>query len=51
MPQMAPMNWTMLYMFMILLFMLVLLINYSTIIYQPLSAKTKYVNNKPNWKW
>nr|UJI65677.1 ATP synthase F0 subunit 8 [Basilia ansifera] len=53
MPQMFPMNWMFMYMFMIMIFMLFLLKNYF--LFFPKIPKFTKINNKNisnlNWKW
>nr|AML25539.1 ATP synthase F0 subunit 8 [Staphylinidae sp. BMNH 1274704] len=51
MPQMAPLNWLMLFIMFIIIFMMFNFINYYSFMY--LSKKNKFIkkNFKLNWKW
>nr|AML26232.1 ATP synthase F0 subunit 8 [Scirtidae sp. BMNH 1274304] len=51
MPQMAPLNWLMLFMYFILLFLMFCIMNYSFINYSPTSSKIKKLIKNMNWKW
>nr|YP_009995236.1 ATP synthase F0 subunit 8 [Ochthebius plesiotypus]QNP09613.1 ATP synthase F0 subunit 8 [Ochthebius plesiotypus] len=52
MPQMAPMNWMMLFLMFSMIFMLFNSMNYFSFIYNN-KNKSKLTNNKNkiNWKW
>uniref|UniRef100_UPI0030E07679 ATP synthase F0 subunit 8 n=1 Tax=Monochamus guttulatus TaxID=2079363 RepID=UPI0030E07679 len=51
MPQMAPLNWLMLFMFFILIFLLFNIMNYYSYNYNiKISKKSKYLLTY-NWKW
>nr|AFQ62280.1 ATP synthase F0 subunit 8 [Parocyusa longitarsis] len=51
MPQMAPLNWLMLFMFFIMIYLLFNFINYYSFMYSPKISNFKKINNKINWKW
>nr|ARH54809.1 ATP synthase F0 subunit 8 [Trigonopterus sp. 5 AH-2016] len=50
MPQMAPMNWTLLYIFFILLFMFISLMNYYSFSYKNKTSLLVKTTQKTNWK-
>ncbi|YP_009271144.1 ATP synthase F0 subunit 8 (mitochondrion) [Sitophilus oryzae] len=51
MPQMAPMNWSLLFIYFIMIFMYSIILNYFSIIY--IKPPQKIYNKMPllNWKW
>nr|WRQ18124.1 ATP synthase F0 subunit 8 [Coproporus sp.] len=51
MPQMAPLNWTLLFIFFIIIFILFNIMNYYSLNYQPKTYKSKMKNFLINWKW
>nr|AEP27607.1 ATP synthase F0 subunit 8 [Cionus olens] len=51
MPQMAPLNWLNLYFLFILLFILLMVVNYYTMMYTPKIKITKKMDKTLNWKW
>nr|QAU54272.1 ATP synthase F0 subunit 8 [Desmopachria sp. ITV9392]QPA36187.1 ATP synthase F0 subunit 8 [Desmopachria sp. RRMO-2020]QPA36200.1 ATP synthase F0 subunit 8 [Desmopachria sp. RRMO-2020]QPA36213.1 ATP synthase F0 subunit 8 [Desmopachria sp. RRMO-2020]QPA36226.1 ATP synthase F0 subunit 8 [Desmopachria sp. RRMO-2020] len=52
MPQMMPMNWTILYLFFLILFFLINFINYySFLIYKNSNLLNKINLKSLNWKW
>nr|ARH55067.1 ATP synthase F0 subunit 8 [Lordithon exoletus] len=51
MPQMAPMNWLMLFLYFTILFLLFNSINYFSFSYTPQSYKLNLKNKLINWKW
>nr|AOY40010.1 ATP synthase F0 subunit 8 [Scolytinae sp. BMNH 1040265]AOY40270.1 ATP synthase F0 subunit 8 [Curculionoidea sp. 2 KM-2015] len=56
MPQMAPMNWTSLYLFFTFLFLLMMVMNFYSFLYSPSQIKNMKLNNKNSlkyliWKW
>nr|AYR05301.1 ATP synthase F0 subunit 8 [Coleoptera sp. ACP-2013] len=53
MPQMAPMSWLTLYILFILMFMLMIILNYYTFMYSPKNNNKYNKKNKIilNWKW
>nr|QLY90217.1 ATP synthase F0 subunit 8 [Hydraena gracilis] len=51
MPQMAPMNWLMLFMYFISMFLLMNSLNYFMFLYNPQNKLIKKYNIKINWKW
>nr|ARH54770.1 ATP synthase F0 subunit 8 [Trigonopterus sp. 7 AH-2016] len=51
MPQMAPMNWTLLYIFIIFLFFLSLILSFFLFYYTPKSFKPRLYKQPYNWKW
>nr|WGL40321.1 ATP synthase F0 subunit 8 [Tomicus brevipilosus] len=52
MPQMAPMNWLVLFIMFILLFILTMIINYFSFYYYPSKTNKNFLDNKNiNWKW
>nr|AXS65122.1 ATP synthase F0 subunit 8 [Monotomidae sp. KM-2017] len=51
MPQMAPMNWTLLMMYFIIIFLMFNCMNYFNFFYKKKSFKTHVKNIKTNWKW
>nr|AEP27616.1 ATP synthase F0 subunit 8 [Sitophilus granarius] len=51
MPQMAPMNWTLLFIFFIMIFMNLMIFNYFSIMYiKPYNKNFKKYPSL-NWKW
>nr|AXS65513.1 ATP synthase F0 subunit 8 [Cucujoidea sp. 44 KM-2017] len=51
MPQMAPMNWTMLMIYFIIMFMIFNCMNYFNFLYNKKTFKTTIKSIKTNWKW
>nr|QNP10100.1 ATP synthase F0 subunit 8 [Tympanogaster modulatrix] len=51
MPQMAPMNWLMLFLYFTLIFMIFNSMNYFSFKYKILSKNFFKKNNFINWKW
>nr|AYR05360.1 ATP synthase F0 subunit 8 [Coleoptera sp. ACP-2013] len=51
MPQMAPMNWLMLFFMFIIIFMIFNSLNYFCFLYNPKMKKTIKKNLTLNWKW
>nr|AYR05217.1 ATP synthase F0 subunit 8 [Cryptorhynchinae sp. 4 ACP-2013] len=51
MPQMAPMNWLILYIYFIMLFLMIIIFNYFSFMYKPKKFETKKITKKINWKW
>nr|QJA16384.1 ATP synthase subunit 8 [Ips acuminatus] len=56
MPQMAPMNWLLLFLFFSLLFIVSMLINYYFNLFNSISMNStqttiKLIKNKNFWKW
>nr|QLY89666.1 ATP synthase F0 subunit 8 [Hydraena riparia] len=51
MPQMAPMNWLILFTYFIMMFLLMNSLNYFLFSYNPINKITTKFNNKINWKW
>nr|ALO70286.1 ATP synthase F0 subunit 8 [Aloconota currax]ARH54856.1 ATP synthase F0 subunit 8 [Aloconota currax] len=51
MPQMAPMNWLLLFLMFIVIFMMFNSLNYFCFIYNPKTSKIKQVLKSINWKW
>nr|UPX88658.1 ATP synthase F0 subunit 8 [Hydraena nigrita] len=51
MPQMAPMNWLMLFMYFIMMFLLMNSLNYFLFLYSPKNKTMTKLNNMINWKW
>nr|ALO76199.1 ATP synthase F0 subunit 8 [Trox sp. TRO01] len=51
MPQMAPMNWLMLFIMFTMIFLLFNSINFFSFTYQPKSIQLKKSMSKLNWKW
>nr|AFQ62400.1 ATP synthase F0 subunit 8 [Abraeinae sp. MJTNT-2012] len=51
MPQMAPMNWLMLMIMFILIFMMFNSLNYFSFNYPIKKYQYKKSNSKLNWKW
>nr|AXS64904.1 ATP synthase F0 subunit 8 [Curculionidae sp. KM-2017] len=51
MPQMAPLNWTLLYIYFILIFLLIVILNYYMFLYKPSIKITKKKIHSINWKW
>nr|AXS65193.1 ATP synthase F0 subunit 8 [Staphylinoidea sp. 1 KM-2017] len=51
MPQMAPMNWMILFLFFIMIFMLFNSLNYFCFLYTPKSTIAKKKTMYINWKW
>nr|YP_010960287.1 ATP synthase F0 subunit 8 [Rhynchophorus phoenicis]WNH29320.1 ATP synthase F0 subunit 8 [Rhynchophorus phoenicis] len=51
MPQMAPLNWTMMYMYFIILFLFFSILNFYLFTYKPsfFEKSNKKINN--SWKW
>nr|AML25695.1 ATP synthase F0 subunit 8 [Staphylinidae sp. BMNH 1274190] len=50
-PQMAPLNWLMLFMMFVISFMMFNYINYYMFIYNPKSIKSSLKLKLMNWKW
>nr|AYW52171.1 ATP synthase F0 subunit 8 [Anthicidae sp. 1 ACP-2013] len=51
MPQMAPLNWLMLMVYFILIFMMINSINYYLFTYNHKTSSFKKKTIKMNWKW
>nr|ALO77348.1 ATP synthase F0 subunit 8 [Anthaxia sp. ANT01] len=51
MPQMAPMNWMILFTLFSLIMMIMCLVNYYSTIYKTKITKNKINLEKKNWKW
>nr|AXA45529.1 ATP synthase F0 subunit 8 [Paederus fuscipes] len=51
MPQMAPLNWTILFIIFNMIFIIINVINYYSFLYPPKSYNIKKKTNKINWKW
>nr|QWB85706.1 ATP synthase F0 subunit 8 [Chlorophorus diadema diadema] len=51
MPQMAPLNWLMLFWFFTVIFILFNMMNYYSLNYDPKEVKTAKTKLKFNWKW
>nr|AML26467.1 ATP synthase F0 subunit 8 [Staphylinidae sp. BMNH 1274657] len=51
MPQMAPMNWLMLFIMFVMVFMIFNALNYFCFLYTPKSTKTQKKTSQINWKW
>nr|YP_009271131.1 ATP synthase F0 subunit 8 [Sitophilus zeamais]ANW06510.1 ATP synthase F0 subunit 8 [Sitophilus zeamais]AOS50527.1 ATP synthase F0 subunit 8 [Sitophilus zeamais]QJA14876.1 ATP synthase F0 subunit 8 [Sitophilus zeamais]QKE47554.1 ATP synthase F0 subunit 8 [Sitophilus zeamais] len=51
MPQMAPMNWLILYIFFIVIFMNSIILNYFSFTYMKSSEKKSKYIFLLNWKW
>nr|QNJ33319.1 ATP synthase F0 subunit 8 [Anomophysis sp. ASCT00116655] len=51
MPQMAPMNWLILMIFSILVFITFNILNYFTLNYKAMYKKIDPLTTKVNWKW
>nr|AOY39711.1 ATP synthase F0 subunit 8 [Scolytinae sp. BMNH 1043001] len=51
MPQMSPLQWTSLFMFFSILFMITLMINYYLFSYLPKYKKFNQLKISTNWKW
>nr|AML26052.1 ATP synthase F0 subunit 8 [Staphylinidae sp. BMNH 1274251] len=51
MPQMAPMNWLVLFMMFIMIFMIFNSLNYFCFLYSPKSSTFKMKKSKVSWKW
>nr|AXS65663.1 ATP synthase F0 subunit 8 [Cucujoidea sp. 41 KM-2017] len=51
MPQMAPMNWVILFVYFIMVFMMVNVMVYFSFLYQPKQAQQNKSPLKINWKW
>nr|QNP09983.1 ATP synthase F0 subunit 8 [Ochthebius sp. IBE<ESP> AN292] len=51
MPQMAPLNWIMLFFMFTMIFMLFNSMNYFSFMYKNMKYNTKKHNLKNNWKW
>nr|ALO70326.1 ATP synthase F0 subunit 8 [Atheta sp. 1 EF-2015] len=51
MPQMAPMNWLMLFFMFIMVFMIFNSLNYFCFLYTPKLSKSSKISNSINWKW
>nr|AML25885.1 ATP synthase F0 subunit 8 [Staphylinidae sp. BMNH 1274206] len=51
MPQMAPMNWLLLFIMFIMVFMLFNALNYFCFMYYPKSLSLKTSTKINNWKW
>nr|ALO77009.1 ATP synthase F0 subunit 8 [Mordellidae sp. GENSP02] len=51
MPQMAPLNWLTLMIFFLLMFLLILTLNYFSFQNKSSKAKSVLTSYKINWKW
>nr|ARH54957.1 ATP synthase F0 subunit 8 [Curculionidae sp. 5 AH-2016] len=51
MPQMAPLNWTMMYVPIIFLFLFIIIVNYFIFLYKDYLSRKKNNNEKSHWKW
>nr|YP_009528672.1 ATP synthase F0 subunit 8 [Cyrtotrachelus buqueti]AXU05685.1 ATP synthase F0 subunit 8 [Cyrtotrachelus buqueti] len=51
MPQMAPLNWTLLWIFFIILYLFFWIINYYLFIYKPSKSNKPTKKKKLFWKW
>nr|YP_009691903.1 ATP synthase F0 subunit 8 [Thermistis croceocincta]QEG58709.1 ATP synthase F0 subunit 8 [Thermistis croceocincta] len=51
MPQMAPLNWLMLFLFFTIIFFLYIILNYYSSSYIPKSKKNIKIPLTLNWKW
>nr|ALO70312.1 ATP synthase F0 subunit 8 [Astenus lyonessius] len=52
MPQMAPLNWLMLFIFFTMIFIMFNFINYYMFMYTPkMSKMNNYMKKTINWKW
>nr|UWM92602.1 ATP synthase F0 subunit 8 [Creophilus maxillosus] len=51
MPQMAPMNWLILFIMFTMIFIMFNCINYFSFNYQPKSSELNKISKKINWKW
>nr|ARH55126.1 ATP synthase F0 subunit 8 [Othius laeviusculus] len=51
MPQMAPMNWLILFIMFIIIFMIFNMMNYFSFKYENKFYSIKKKDNKFNWKW
>nr|AMX74007.1 ATP synthase F0 subunit 8 [Scydosella musawasensis] len=51
MPQMMPMNWIIMYMIFILIFLFCNTLNYFLILNKISTLKTNLLNKNINWKW
>nr|AXS65232.1 ATP synthase F0 subunit 8 [Curculionoidea sp. 18 KM-2017] len=51
MPQMAPLNWMSLYLFFILLYIMMMIMNYYIFLYFPSPMKIIKMNKNYSWKW
>nr|YP_009995314.1 ATP synthase F0 subunit 8 [Ochthebius atriceps]QNP09717.1 ATP synthase F0 subunit 8 [Ochthebius atriceps] len=51
MPQMAPMNWIMLFLMFTMIFLIFNSLNYFSFKYLPLNKSFTNKMNKLNWKW
>nr|AML25919.1 ATP synthase F0 subunit 8 [Staphylinidae sp. BMNH 1274217] len=51
MPQMAPMNWLMLFLMFIAVFIMFNVLNYYCFMYPPKTSSIKKKTTSINWKW
>nr|AML25720.1 ATP synthase F0 subunit 8 [Staphylinidae sp. BMNH 1274234] len=51
MPQMAPMNWLLLFFMFIIVFIMFNILNYYCFIYTPKTSMFKKKNSMISWKW
>nr|YP_009441932.1 ATP synthase F0 subunit 8 [Pityophthorus pubescens]AOY40153.1 ATP synthase F0 subunit 8 [Pityophthorus pubescens] len=51
MPQMSPLNWTLLYLFFMALFLLTITANYYIFLYKSQNKYSYKMKNLINWKW
>nr|ARH54941.1 ATP synthase F0 subunit 8 [Coleoptera sp. 3 AH-2016] len=51
MPQMAPLNWTLLFIFFVFLYLFISILNYYIFEYAPKIKKFFKNFNPSNWKW
>nr|YP_010411485.1 ATP synthase F0 subunit 8 [Callirhopalus sedakowii]URN73816.1 ATP synthase F0 subunit 8 [Callirhopalus sedakowii] len=51
MPQMFPLNWLMLFFLFILVYIMIMIMNYYSFIYKPKMMKNNPKKSSLNWKW
>nr|YP_010554831.1 ATP synthase F0 subunit 8 [Sternochetus olivieri]UYP50716.1 ATP synthase F0 subunit 8 [Sternochetus olivieri] len=51
MPQMAPMNWILLYIYFFMILIFITIFNYYMFLYKPKFKMIKSSRNITNWKW
>nr|AXS65933.1 ATP synthase F0 subunit 8 [Curculionoidea sp. 19 KM-2017] len=51
MPQMAPLNWILLYWFFLFIFTMIIIINYFNFFYTYKTIEKKYKKMQKNWSW
>nr|AYN50449.1 ATP synthase F0 subunit 8 [Corthylus rubricollis] len=51
MPQMGPLQWTSLFIYFLILFTMIIMMNYYMFLYNPTYKKINKISIYLNWKW